>query len=65
MIASVQKRCGLSDTAIQYDQNANEAMNSVIKKTKGNVTIFLKETIKSIHQEVKSQEEKQRWGRGD
>ena len=48
MIASVQKRCSLSDPATQYDQNANEAMNSVIKKSKGNVTIFLKETIKSI-----------------
>ena len=36
MIASVRKRCGLGDPPKQYDQNANEAMNSVINKAKGN-----------------------------
>ena len=58
MIASVRKRCGLGDPPKQYDQNANEAMNSVIKKAKGNGLISVKETIKLLHQEVKSQEEK-------
>ena len=58
MIASVRKRCGLGDPTKQYDQNANEAMNSVIKKAKGKGHISVEETIKLLHQEVKSQEEK-------
>ena len=40
MIASVRKRCGLGDPPKQYDQNANEAMNSVIKKAKRKGIIF-------------------------
>ena len=43
---------------MKYDQNANEAMNSVIKKARGKRIISVKETIKILHQEVKSQEEK-------
>ena len=58
MIASVRKRCGLGDPPKQYDQNANEEMNSVIKKAKGKGLISVKETIKLLHQGVKSQEEK-------
>ena len=68
MIASVRKRCGLGDPPKQYDQNANEAMNSVVKKAKGKGIISVKETIKLLHQEVKSQEEKLKMsliGRGE
>ena len=68
MIASVRKRCGLGDPPKQYDQNANEAMNSVIKKARGKGIIPVKETIKLLHQEVKSQEEKLKMsliGRGE
>ena len=57
MIASVRKRCSLGDTPKQYDQNVNEAMNSVIKKAKGKGIISVKETIKLFHHQVKSQEE--------
>ena len=68
MIASVRKRCGLGDPPKQYDQNANEAMNSVINKAKGKGIIPAKETIKLLHQEVRSQEEKLKMsliGRGE
>ena len=68
MIASVRKRCGLGDPPKQYDQNANEARISVVKKAKGKGIISVKETIKLLHQEVKSQEEKlnMSWiGRGE
>ena len=53
MIASVRKRCGLGDPPKQYDQNANEAMISVVKKAKGKGIISVKETIKLLHQEEK------------
>ena len=62
MIASVRKRCGLGDPHKQYDQNANEAMNSVVKKAKEKGIISVKETIKLLHQEVKSQEGKLKMG---
>ena len=68
MIVSVRKRCSLGDTPKQYDQNVNEAMNSVIKKAKGKGIISVKKTIKLLHQEVKSQEEKLKMsliGRGE
>ena len=68
MVASVRKRCGFGDPPKQYDQNANEAMNSVVKKAKGKGIISVKETIKLLHQEVKSQEEKLKMsliGRGE
>ena len=68
MIASVRKRCGLGDPPKQYDQNANEAMNSVVKKAKGKGIISVKEAIKLLHQEVKGQEEKLKMsfiGRGE
>ena len=42
MIASVLKRCGLGDPLKQCDQNANEAMNSVIKKAKERESYLLK-----------------------
>ena len=58
IIASVRKRCELGDPPKQYDQNANESMNSVVKEAKEKRTISVKEIIKLIHQEVKSQEEK-------
>ena len=66
--ASVRKRYGLGDATKQYDQNADEAMNSVVQKTKRKGIIFVKKTIKLLHQEVKHQEEKQKTsliGRGE
>ena len=68
MIASVRKRCGLGDPPKQYDQNGNEAMNSVVKKAKGKGIISVKEAIKLLHQEVKIPEEKLKMsliGRGE
>ena len=53
---------------MKYDQNANESMNSVIKKARGKRIISVKEAIKLLHQEVKSQEEKLKMsliGRGE
>ena len=64
----MRKRYGLGDPTKQYDQNANEAMNSVVQKTKRKGIIFVKKTIKLFHQEVKRQEEKQKTsliGRGE
>ena len=68
MINSMRKRSGLGDPPKQYDQNANEAMNSVVKKAKGKGIISVKVAIKLLHQEVKGQEEKLKMsliGRGE
>ena len=67
MNASVRKRSGLGDRSKQH-HNTHEAMNGVIKKTKGKGIISVKKTIKLFHQEVKSQEEKLKMsliGRGE
>ena len=66
----IRKRCGLGDPQKQYYQNANEAMDNVIRKAKGKgiKSVSVKETIKLLHQEVKSQEEKLKMsliGRGE
>ena len=58
MLASVRTRCGLGNPPSSYNQNGNESINSMIKKTKKSGKLSLKETIKLIQQEVNWQEEK-------
>ena len=57
MVHFVRKANGLGEPAKEYNQNANECINSVLKRSKGNCKIFLKEAIQLIHNEVKLQEE--------
>ena len=47
----------LGEPAEEYSQNAKECINSVLKLSKGNYKISLKETAQLIHNEVKLQEE--------
>ena len=53
----VRKANGLGEPAEEYNQNANECINSVLKRSKGNYKISLKEAIQLVHNEVKLQEE--------
>ena len=57
MVHFVRKANGLGEPAEEYNQNANECINSVLKRSKGNYKISLKEVIQLIHNEVKLQEE--------
>ena len=57
MLYFVRKANGLRKPAEGYNQNANECINSVLKRSKGNYKISLKEVIQLIHNEVKLQEE--------
>ena len=56
MIGLIRQNCGLGFQ--EYDQNANECINSVIKKAKGKGILTIKETIKLIQSEVALQEER-------
>ena len=58
MIGNVREECGLGSPPEEYNQNANEAINSVLKKSKGKGKLSVKETVAMIQQEVKCQEEK-------
>ena len=53
MVHFVRKANGLGEPAEEYNQNANECINSVLKRSKGNYRISLKEAIQLIHNEVK------------
>ena len=57
MVHFVLKANGLGEPAEEYNQNANECINSVLKRSKGNCKISLKETVQLIHNEVKLQKE--------
>ena len=57
MVHFVRKANGLGEPAEEYNQNANECINSVLKRSKGDYKISLKEAIQLIHNEVKLQEE--------
>ena len=60
MIAGVRSKCGLGTPPEEYTQNANESINSVVKRAKGFGEISVKATIQIIQNEVSSQEEKLR-----
>ena len=56
MTAGVRRRCGLGDPPAEYDKNANESMNSVLKKSMTkDKKLSLKETVRLLQQEVKFQ----------
>ena len=57
MVHFVREANGLGEPAEEYNQNANECINSVLKRSKGDYKISLKEAIQLIHNEVKLQEE--------
>ena len=57
MVHFIQKANGLGEPAEEYSQNVIEYINSVLKLSKGNYKISLKETAQLIHNEVKLQEE--------
>ena len=56
MVHFVRKANGLREPAEEYNQNANECINSVLKRSKGSYKISLKETIQLIRNEFKLQE---------
>ena len=57
MVHFVRKSNRLGEPAEEYIQNAKECINSVLKRSKGNFKISLKEVVQLIHNEVKLQEE--------
>ena len=57
MIAEMRTRCGLENPPDEYDQNANECMNSVLKRLKSFKKLTVKETIELIQSEVENQQE--------
>ena len=57
MVHFVRKANGLGEPAKEYNQNAYECIKSVLKCSKGNCKISLKEAIQLIHNEAKLQEE--------
>ena len=57
MLTEVREKCGLGLPPKDYNQNANEAINSFIKRVKGPGKLSLKETIQLLQKEVRGQEE--------
>ena len=57
MLAKVREKCGLGSPPKVNNQNANEAINSLIKRAKGPGKLTLKETIQLLQKEVRGQEE--------
>ncbi len=58
MTAEVRKRCGLGDLPSEYNQNANECMNGLLKQGMEKKKLSIKETINLIQEQVSSQEER-------
>ena len=48
MLAETRTRCGLGKPPDEYNQNANECMNSVLKRLKSFKKLTVKETIELI-----------------
>ena len=48
MLASVRERCGLGSPTIEYNQNCNESINSMIKPSKGPHKLTLIETVQLL-----------------
>ena len=57
MLAKVREKCRLGSPPKNYNQNANEAINSLIKRAKDPGKLSLKETIQLLQKEVRGQEE--------
>ena len=57
MIAETRTRCGFVNPPDEYNQNANECMNSVLKRLKSFKKLTVKETIELIQNEVENQQE--------
>ena len=57
MIAETRTLCGLGNPPDEYNQNANECMNSVLKRLKSFKKLTVKETIELIQNEVENQQE--------
>ena len=57
MIAETRTRCGLGNPPDECNQNANEWMNSVLKRLKSFKKLTVKETIELIQNEVKNQQD--------
>ncbi|XP_065059812.1 uncharacterized protein LOC135687231 [Rhopilema esculentum] len=58
MMAGVRETCSLGIPPLEYTQNANECINSILKNSKEKRAISLKETARLIHKEVISQDER-------
>ena len=58
MLVETRKICGLGDPPEDYTQNANESINSMIKRGKASGKLSLKDTIQHFHREIQMQEEK-------
>ena len=58
MLASTRERCGLGSPPKDYNQNANEAINSMIKRAKGPNKLSMREAVQLMQQEVSGQDEK-------
>ena len=58
MLASVRERYSLGSPAIEYNQNCNESINSMIKGSKGPHKLTLIETVQLLQKEANLQEEK-------
>ena len=58
MIASVSEKCGLGKQPVEYTQNSNESINSMLKKPKCVEKLTVKDTVQLIKCEVEIQEQK-------
>ena len=58
MGADVHTRSGLGNTPVEYTRNANESVNSIVKRAKEKNILTLKDAIKLIQQEVNNQLDK-------
>ena len=57
--ADIRTPCGLGDPPVDYDQNGNEATNSVIKRAKEHPgKMSIKALIRLFQKEILNQEEK-------
>ena len=55
MIAGVREGCGLGNPSLEYTQNANECISSILNKNKEKVTLSIKETVRLMQKEVNNQ----------
>ena len=57
MLAEFREKWGLGSPPKDYNQNANETINSLIKRAKGLGKLSLEETIQLLQKEFRGQEE--------
>ena len=53
MLAKVREKCRLGSPPKDHNQNANEAINSLIKSAKGPGKLSLKETMQLLQKDVR------------